>query len=90
MGRLDLIPLVKYSNNITVVDINSDALRMLKERNLGISTVCGDFSQVSLNKKYSLVLCIEGPDYFPDKKMFFNPCHYMLYSYRKIKISAKI
>jgi SAM-dependent methyltransferase len=70
-GRI-VIPLIKYSSNVTVVDIDADALRILKERNLGISTVCGDFSQVPLDKKYSLILCIEGPDYFQDKKMFFD------------------
>ena len=70
-GRI-IIPLTKYSSNITVIDIDEDALRILHERNLGISTVCGDFSQVLLEKKYSLILCIEGPDYFQDKRAFFD------------------
>jgi ubiquinone/menaquinone biosynthesis C-methylase UbiE len=70
-GRI-VIPLVKNAGSITVVDINAEALQALKERNLGISTVCGDFSKIEFKDKYSLVLCVEGPDYFKDLPAFFS------------------
>ena len=70
-GRI-AIPMLNYSRNITVNDINENALRILKERNLGIQTVAGDFTKVEFKDKYSLILCIEGPDYFHNWNDFFN------------------
>ena len=70
-GRIT-IPLIKYSNDITVTDINTKAMQILDERDLGIKTVCGDFSQTDFPNLYTLILCIEGPDYFNDWDEFFG------------------
>ncbi|HRG38135.1 MAG TPA: class I SAM-dependent methyltransferase [Bacteroidia bacterium] len=70
-GRIS-IPLLKYADNITVTDINADALRILDERKLGIRTVAGDFEKTEFKDKFSLVLCIEGPDYFHDWNNLFQ------------------
>lgn len=70
-GRI-AIPLIKYSNDITVTDINTKAMQILDERDLGIKTVCGDFSQTNFPNLYTLILCIEGPDYFNDWDEFFG------------------
>lgn len=70
-GRI-AIPLLNYSNDITVADIDEHALQILDERKLGIHTVCGDFAQTVFKDKFSLVVCIEGPDYFHDWPALFN------------------
>lgn len=46
-GRIS-IPLLKYADNITVTDINADALRILDERSFGIRTVAGDFEKTGV------------------------------------------
>lgn len=70
-GRI-AIPLLKFSDNITVTDIDAHALQILEERKLGIHTVCGDFEKTQFKDTFSLVVCIEGPDYFHDWPALFN------------------
>ncbi|MBA3704678.1 MAG: class I SAM-dependent methyltransferase [Bacteroidetes bacterium] len=70
-GRI-AIPLLDYSSNITVTDIDESALQILKERNLGIHTVCDDFTHSEFGSTFSLIVCIEGPDYFKDWPAFFR------------------
>ena len=70
-GRI-AIPLLKYSNSITVTDINTKAMQILEERDLGIKTIEGDFSKTEFKDHYSLILCIEGPDYFQDWDELFG------------------
>jgi len=66
------VPLLDYSKNITVLDINEKAIQLLKERKKEINTLCGDFSHIEIPGKYSLILCIEALPYFKDWKIFFN------------------
>ena len=66
------VPLMDYSKNITVLDINEKAIQILKERKKEINTLCGDFSNTEIPGKYSLILCIEALPYFKDWKAFFN------------------
>ncbi len=65
------VPLQQYSQHITVLDINQKAIQLLNERHQNIKTLCGDFSQIQINDKFSLVLCIEALPYFSDWKAFF-------------------
>jgi 2-polyprenyl-3-methyl-5-hydroxy-6-metoxy-1,4-benzoquinol methylase len=70
-GRI-AIPLIKYAKDITVTDINTKAMQILDERDLGIKTIDGDFSETDFHHLYALILCIEGPDYFKDWDEFFG------------------
>ena len=70
-GRFAL-PLNTYSKNITVLDINSTALEILKERCLGINTICKDFLKTDIQETFSLILCIEAIEYFDDWEEFFS------------------
>lgn len=76
-GRI-AIPLIKYSSDITVTDINTKAMQILDERELGIKTVGGDFSTTDFPNLYTLILCIEGPDYFEDWDQFFGRINSLL------------
>ena len=76
-GRFAL-PLYNYSKSITVVDINPVALDMLKERNPDINTICSDFIQSDIQRKFSLVLCIEAIEYFEDWEIFFSKVNEIL------------
>jgi len=66
------IPLCQYSNSITVLDLNSDALQLIKERKNSIKTIHADFNTIEINDIYSLILCIEGLGSFQDWEKFFN------------------
>lgn len=70
-GRFS-IPLLKHSNDITVLDINETAIRLLNERNKEIKTICGGFIESEINRTFSLVLCIEALGYFKDWDAFFK------------------
>ena len=72
------IPLLEYSNDITVLDINETAIKMLKERNKDISTICGDFMENDIKKTFSLILCIEAIGYFKDWEHYFKKIHSLL------------
>jgi SAM-dependent methyltransferase len=76
-GRI-AIPLLEYSDDVTVTDINEHALKILDERKLGIHTVCGDFMKTEFKGKFSLIVCIEGPDYFHDWPALFSRISSML------------
>jgi predicted TPR repeat methyltransferase len=65
------IPLTTYSDNITVIDINQEAVTLLKNRNNAIKTIHADFLQVNQDQKYTLITCIEAIGYFPDLERFF-------------------
>lgn len=65
------VPLSEYSKDITVLDINETALKLLKERNKDIKTYCGDFIETDVPGKFSLITCIEALDYFKDWKQYF-------------------
>lgn len=71
-GRFAL-PLRAYSNDITVIDINIAALELLRERGKGeVEIIHGDFIDINIENKYSLILCIEAIGYFPDWEVFFD------------------
>ncbi len=76
-GRFAL-PLYNLCKNITVVDIHKDALEIIKDKNPAINVVTGDFSQVLLAEKYSLILCIEALSHFNDYPMVFKKIHSLL------------
>ena len=66
------IPLLEHSKDITVLDINETAIRLLKERNKEINTICGGFIESDINRTFSLILCIEALGYFKDWDEFFK------------------
>jgi len=66
------IPLLSYSNDITVLDINETAIKLLNERNKEIATICGDFIESDIKRTFSLILCIEALGYFKDWDDFFK------------------
>ncbi len=72
------VPLMDYSKNITVLDINEKAIQILKERKKDIHTICGDFSNTKIPGTYSLILCIEAIPYFKDWNEFFNKINSLL------------
>ncbi len=72
------IPLTAYSKDITVLDINETAIKILNERNKDIHTLCGDFMQMDIKKKFSLILCIEALGYFKDWEQYFKKINQLL------------
>lgn len=72
------VPLLDYSKDITVLDINEKAIELLNERKKEIHTLCGDFSVTEIPGKYSLILCIEALPYFNDWKAFFDKINLLL------------
>lgn len=66
------IPLVKFSSDITVIDINQEALAILSDRNSTIKVVHSDFMEAELSQKYMLITCIEAVGYFHDSPAFFS------------------
>jgi len=68
-GRFS-IPLLKFTNEITVIDINKTAIELLNQREPGINTICNDFLKAEFNEKYNLILCIEALGYFQDVESF--------------------
>jgi 2-polyprenyl-3-methyl-5-hydroxy-6-metoxy-1,4-benzoquinol methylase len=72
------IPLSQYSNQITVLDLNQEALQLLKERNKIIETIHSDFSLIELTDVFSLILCIEVIGHFQDWDAFFSKVNALL------------
>jgi len=66
------IPLSKFSNKITVLDLNADALQLVRQRESSIDTINGDFLKTEINDTFSLILCIEALGYFQNWEAFFN------------------
>ncbi|SOD81270.1 methyltransferase domain-containing protein [Spirosoma fluviale] len=72
------IPLSTHCNNITVIDINSEALELLMSRNASIKVIKGDFMTVHIDNKFSFLLCIEALNYFSDYDSFFEKINSLL------------
>jgi len=72
------IPLCGYSNKITVLDLNLEALQILKGRKNSIETIHSDFSDVELIDAYSLILCFEAIGNFQDWEAFFSKVNNLL------------
>ena len=72
------IPLCQYSKHITALDINQEALKLLKDRENSIETIQADFSVVELTDLYSLILCIEAIGYFQNLEVFFSKVNKIL------------
>ena len=72
------IPLLDYSSNITVLDINATALQILRERNCNIKTICSDFIKAEIKETFSLIICIEALGNFHNLKDFFNKINKLL------------
>jgi SAM-dependent methyltransferase len=70
-GRFAL-PLYEYCTDITVVDISSEAIELLNQRNKEIKTITGDFMKAEITTCFSLIICIEALGYFNDYELFFN------------------
>jgi 2-polyprenyl-3-methyl-5-hydroxy-6-metoxy-1,4-benzoquinol methylase len=76
-GRFS-IPLREYSKKITVIDINQTAIQMLKERDMNINAICGDFIKTEIQGTYSAIICIEALGYFDNLELFFNKINSLL------------
>ena len=76
-GRFAL-PLRDYSKKITVVDINQNAIQILKERDKNINANCADYIQTEFKETYSTIICIEALGYFDNIETFFNKTNSLL------------
>lgn len=76
-GRFAL-PLRDYSKKITVIDINQTAIQILKERDMSINAICGDFIKTEIQETYSAIICIEALGYFDNLESFFNKTNSLL------------
>ena len=76
-GRFAL-PLYSSSNKMTVLDVNSTALDILKGRNRNVNTICSDFIKSEISDTFSLILCVEAIEYFEDWEAFFSKTHEIL------------
>jgi 2-polyprenyl-3-methyl-5-hydroxy-6-metoxy-1,4-benzoquinol methylase len=65
------IPLKNKINRIVVIDINIEALTVLKDRNSEIETICKDFIDLNLDEKFDFIICIEAINYFEKQNEFF-------------------
>lgn len=72
------IPLQKLKNHLTVIDINNEAIEILKNRSSDIKSICADFTEIDLTDKYSYLLCIEALGYFRNWPFFFQKAHNLL------------
>lgn len=72
------IPLFEFTDKITVLDINKDALSLLNERNAKIRLIHTDFKNLDIPESFNLILCIEAMGYFPDLEGFFCKIHTLL------------
>lgn len=81
------IPLRDYSENILVVDIDKTALQILKKRNSNITTICGDFIKTNFQETFSLMLCIESLNLFPNMEEYFNKINQLLSNNGRLIIS---
>lgn len=76
-GRFAL-PLFAINSAITVVDINAEALALLRARSADIRIIEGDFMTVSMPENYTFVMCIEALNYFNDYDLFFQKINGLL------------
>ncbi|MTK52603.1 class I SAM-dependent methyltransferase [Paludibacter sp.] len=68
----------QLSKDITMIDLNQEALQLAKERNPKLKTLCGNFEESELNDTFSLILCIEALGYFNDLKRYFSKVNLLL------------
>jgi len=85
-GRFAL-PLRVYTDQISVIDINECALKILHDRDSSISIVCDDFMNIDFYEKYPSILCMEALGYFPDWEAFFDKINTLLTDDGRIIIS---
>ena len=76
-GRFAL-PLSNYCKKVIVIDINPDALEILRARNRTIETICGDFLEIKLSETFSFIIGIEVLGFFEDKNVFFKKVNSLL------------
>lgn len=76
-GRFAL-PLQDYSKDITVLDLNPSALKLLSERDGNIKKINADFTEVEILDTYSLILCIEAIGNFKNWDAFFKKVNSLL------------
>jgi len=76
-GRI-AIPLLEYSKKITVLDIKPNAIKILKNRNSDINTICNDFIKTEFQEMFSLILCIEAIGCFTDWEEVFKKINTLL------------
>jgi 2-polyprenyl-3-methyl-5-hydroxy-6-metoxy-1,4-benzoquinol methylase len=72
------IPLFEKTGNITVLDVNREAIDILKKYNENIRTINADFNKINIEEKFSIVLCIEALNVFPDTSAFFDKVNDLL------------
>lgn len=70
-GRF-VIPLLEHCNDITVIDINEQAIEILKTRNSKIKTICSDFMTTIITESFPFIISVEVLSYFQDKNAFFQ------------------
>lgn len=70
-GRFAL-PLFSRCQELTVIDISSDALQLILDQNPSIQVISGDFLTAKIQSSYSLIICIEALGHFQDYDKFFE------------------
>jgi predicted TPR repeat methyltransferase len=72
------IPLTKLGNEVTVVDINQEALRILRKRNKQVNVQKENFLDYNSNEKFDLILAIEALGNFHDLGFVFKKINNLL------------
>ncbi|MCK9508138.1 MAG: class I SAM-dependent methyltransferase [Pigmentiphaga sp.] len=72
------IPLINYCSDITVIDINEEAIAILQKRSDKIKAIWEDFNHFLVEQQYKIILCIEGFGYFENKNLFFEKINALL------------
>jgi len=70
-GRI-AIPLYEDGYNVDVLDIDSDALKLLKKREYNIKTILGDIRSFNPDTKYDCIICIGTIKYLDDLDDFLE------------------
>ncbi len=68
-GRFS-IPLLEYSKSITLLELQEEAVNLLKSRTDKINAICGGFLETQIDGQFTLVVCVEAIQYFHDKNKF--------------------
>lgn len=77
-GRFALPLAANNNNKVSVVDINNEAIDILKQHNNKITTYCVDFNEFETKLKYDLIIMIEAIGYFQNKDLVIKKTNDLL------------
>ncbi|MDP4201308.1 MAG: methyltransferase domain-containing protein [Bacteroidota bacterium] len=68
----------QLSKDITMVDLNKEALQLAYERNPQLKTLCVNFEESEIKDTFSLILCIEALGYFKNLNSYFSKVNLLM------------